>query len=92
MEGAFTLIGTMEVDVESANMMPPHANTTADISPESDSPTASDGNQNQASTPTVFSGKKPAPVKLAEADKPMVSLAAGDLIWLKSEGVTSMKY
>jgi len=35
----------------------------------------------------MYTGAKPAPVKVAEADKPMVSLAAGDLIWLKSEGM-----
>lgn len=80
----------MEVDVESSDLPPLDTSATADISPESDSLTASDGNQNQASTPPVYIGSKSAPAKVAEADKPMVSLAAGDLIWLKSEGVPSM--
>jgi hypothetical protein len=40
-------------------------------------------------TPPLNSSPKPLAAKLIEAEKPMVSLVAGDLIWLRSEGLPS---
>jgi hypothetical protein len=40
-------------------------------------------------TPPLNSSSKPSAAKLIEAEKPMVSLLAGDLIWLRSEGLSS---
>lgn len=37
-------------------------------------------------TPPLYSSLKPSAAKIPEAEKPMVSLVAGDLIWLRSEG------